>query len=203
MKAPAKKRDQKSTKAKLLKAALDIFSKEGYDAATTRAIAKKAGVNESLIHRYFESKLGLFLALKAQYRQDFITQYLAKHPENENLADELVAFLKYKLESSRQNKKFFKLSISRAILDPKVRDTVQTYAQLKPQPLVDRFIKLQKNGQIRKDVNLDRVIDVVHVLSFAISLLSEAFECLNSNESDEIITTATDIFVRGLTPKKS
>jgi AcrR family transcriptional regulator len=202
MKAPAKKRDQKSTKAKLLKAALDIFSKEGYDAATTRAIAKKAGVNESLIHRYFESKLGLFLALKAQYRQDFITQYLAKHPENESLADELVAFLKYKLESSRQNKKFFKLSISRAILDPKVRDTVQTYAQLKPQPLVDRFIKLQKNGQIRKDLNLDRVIDVVHVLSFAISLLSEAFECLNSEESEEIIATATDIFVRGLTPKK-
>ena len=63
MKTAPKKRDQKGTKAKLLKAALDIFSKEGYDAATTRSIAKKAGVNESLIHRYFGSKSGLFVAL--------------------------------------------------------------------------------------------------------------------------------------------
>src|SRR5205823_6496310 len=109
--------------AKLLKAALDIFSKEGYDAATTRAIAKKAGVNESLIHRYFKSKLGLFLALRQQSREEAIAEFLIKYPAHEHLKDELAALLKYKIESARKNKKFFKLSVSRAILDPKVRDT--------------------------------------------------------------------------------
>lgn len=202
MKTSAKKRDQKSTKAKLLKAALDVFSKEGYDAATTRNIAKKAGVNESLIHRYFESKAGLFMALKDQHREDFIAEFLAKHKESENLQDELVAFLNAKLESSRKNKKFFKLSVSRAILDPKTRDSVQNYAKLKPQAFVDRFEKLRRKGQIRKDVNLDQVLNVVHMLSFAISLLSEAFECINVDDSEELIETAADILSRGLTPRK-
>lgn len=202
MKAPTKKRDQKSTKAKLLKAALDVFSKEGYDAATTRNIAKKAGVNESLIHRYFESKAGLFIALKTQYREDFIAQFLATHKESETLHEELIAFLKYKLESSRKNKKFFKLSVSRAILDPKTRETVQSYAKLKPHEFIERFETLRKKGQIREDVNLDQVLNVVHVLSFAISLLSEAFECLTITDSDDLIETAAEILTRGLSPRK-
>src|SRR5580698_5781998 len=92
-----KKRDQKSTRVKLLKAALDVFSKEGYDAATTRHIAKKAGVNESLIHRYFESKLGLFLELKNHFREKFLAE-IASYDESETLEEELNKFLLLRLE---------------------------------------------------------------------------------------------------------
>ena len=43
-----------------MRAAQAVFHKKGYDAATTREIADLAGVNLTLINRYFGSKLGLF-----------------------------------------------------------------------------------------------------------------------------------------------
>jgi AcrR family transcriptional regulator len=45
---------------RLLEAGVDVFGKQGFDAATTRAIAKKAGVNIAAIPYYFNGKEGLY-----------------------------------------------------------------------------------------------------------------------------------------------
>jgi len=47
-------------RARLLEAGVDIFGKHGFDAATTRMIAKKAGVNIAAIPYYFNGKEGLY-----------------------------------------------------------------------------------------------------------------------------------------------
>ncbi|MBN2428292.1 MAG: CerR family C-terminal domain-containing protein [Deltaproteobacteria bacterium] len=53
----------KSTaKDRLLEAAVDVFGKYGFEAATTRMIAKKAGVNIASIPYYFNGKEGLYQA---------------------------------------------------------------------------------------------------------------------------------------------
>ncbi len=48
---------------KILDAALDLFSKEGYAAISTSKIANSAGVSEGLIFRHFKNKQGLLNAL--------------------------------------------------------------------------------------------------------------------------------------------
>jgi TetR/AcrR family transcriptional regulator len=48
------------TEKKLLNAALNIFSKKGRDAATTKAIAEKAGRTEMTLFRKFGTKKNLF-----------------------------------------------------------------------------------------------------------------------------------------------
>ena len=45
-----------------MQAAAELFSARGYDGASTRDIAEKAGVNVALINRYFGSKAKLFNA---------------------------------------------------------------------------------------------------------------------------------------------
>lgn len=55
-----RKRNAKATRDRIADAARQVFQSKGYDAATTREIAKLAGVNQTLIGRYFGSKLGLF-----------------------------------------------------------------------------------------------------------------------------------------------
>jgi AcrR family transcriptional regulator len=57
---PARVRDADATRADLLMAARRRFSALGYERATSRDIAKDAGVNVSLIYRYFGSKEQLF-----------------------------------------------------------------------------------------------------------------------------------------------
>jgi len=48
---------------KILNAALELFSKVGYNATSTSKVAKAAGVSEGLIFRHFENKEGLLKAL--------------------------------------------------------------------------------------------------------------------------------------------
>jgi len=50
-------------KENIIKAALELFANEGYNAVSTNAIAKKAGVSEGLIFRHFENKNALLQAI--------------------------------------------------------------------------------------------------------------------------------------------
>ena len=50
-------------KEKILHAALELFSNEGYNATSTSKIGKKAGVSEGLIFRHFTNKQGLLEAI--------------------------------------------------------------------------------------------------------------------------------------------
>ncbi len=51
-----------STREALLKAAIEVFGRDGFDAASTRAISEAAGVNLALIGYHFGGKPGLYLA---------------------------------------------------------------------------------------------------------------------------------------------
>jgi AcrR family transcriptional regulator len=61
-KAARRPYDAAASREALLRAARAVFEEVGYDRATTRQIGERAGVDPSLIARYFESKEGLFLA---------------------------------------------------------------------------------------------------------------------------------------------
>ncbi len=54
--AIAHDKDEASTREKMLQAALEAFSELGFDGASTREIANRAGVNQGLVNYYFGSK---------------------------------------------------------------------------------------------------------------------------------------------------
>ncbi len=58
--APTHRRDSAATRATILTAAQEAFTRLGYDGAGVREIARAAGVDTRLISRYFGSKEGLF-----------------------------------------------------------------------------------------------------------------------------------------------
>ncbi len=49
-------RDPKGTRERLIRAALDLFTTQGYHASTTPQIAARAGIAEGTIYRHFKSK---------------------------------------------------------------------------------------------------------------------------------------------------
>jgi AcrR family transcriptional regulator len=51
-----RKRDPRGTRDRLVRAALELFTTQGYHASTTPEIAAKAGVAEGTIYRHFASK---------------------------------------------------------------------------------------------------------------------------------------------------
>jgi len=55
--------EKNATRLALIKAAMKIFGRDGYAAASTRAIADEAKVNQALINYHFSTKQGLYLAV--------------------------------------------------------------------------------------------------------------------------------------------
>ena len=54
---------------RILDAAMNVFSEKGYDGATTKKIAEKAGVNEVTLFRRFQSKENILQAMIAGRRE--------------------------------------------------------------------------------------------------------------------------------------
>ena len=82
-------RDSAATREALADAGRALFATVGYDATTVRAIADRAGVNQSLLFRYFGSKEGLFSAAVL----DKATELLAEVPRAALLERTLAAVL--------------------------------------------------------------------------------------------------------------
>lgn len=51
-----RRRDAKNTRERLVRAALELFTSQGYHASTTPQVARRAGVAEGTIYRHFASK---------------------------------------------------------------------------------------------------------------------------------------------------
>lgn len=64
------------SRARLIKSAQRVFATHGYAGASIRAIAEDAGLNLSLIYRYFGSKTGLYQAAVLDPLQEFVDAYL-------------------------------------------------------------------------------------------------------------------------------
>ena len=59
---PGRRPGTADTRGQILAAARETFSEKGFDKATIRGIARQAGVDPALVHHYFTSKEGMFVA---------------------------------------------------------------------------------------------------------------------------------------------
>lgn len=55
------------TRVRIIDAALRVFGEKGYDGASTREIAREAGVNPPALQYYFDGKEGVYLACIEQF----------------------------------------------------------------------------------------------------------------------------------------
>lgn len=59
---PDRSRRSDATRAAILEAARERFAADGYERATIRAVARDAGIDPSMVMRYYGNKAGLFAA---------------------------------------------------------------------------------------------------------------------------------------------
>jgi AcrR family transcriptional regulator len=72
-----RRRDAAGSRDRLLKAASDLFADRGYDRTTSRDIGERAGVDPTMIARYFGGKAQLYIAvLRSQEESDHFADLL-------------------------------------------------------------------------------------------------------------------------------
>jgi AcrR family transcriptional regulator len=143
----------KDTKDKILDAGLSLFSKKGYLGATTKEIAKKAGVAELTLFRHFSSKERLFE--EAIKRRSFLPTLKGLLPELGGLsyADALTRIANRYLERLSERRELIKIMHSEIYLYPaKVKEIQQNFVGEIISTLASYFRGLQKRS-ILKDFN--------------------------------------------------
>jgi AcrR family transcriptional regulator len=78
------------TRARILNAARDCFSRKGYDATSVFDICQEARVTKGAFYYHFESKQALFLELLNSWLSQLDVQFLAKRSEAPSVAESLV-----------------------------------------------------------------------------------------------------------------
>ena len=87
------KRDAKATKAKILKNARILFSKQGYDATTIDNIAAESGINKALVYYYFKNKSELYSDVMSGLFDAMYNTIVEGKKDCKNAVDELEVFI--------------------------------------------------------------------------------------------------------------
>jgi AcrR family transcriptional regulator len=199
-KAP-KKRDREASCQKLLQAGLDVFSRWGFDGATTKMIAEKAGISEALIMRYFGGKEGLLLEVVvcqvAQMKSD-----QSCYGEGATLFEEIRNFMHCHFERDLVMKDFIKLVITRASVDPKfskkLRETIPVHSD---QTLMNRLTKLKQKKLIAASIRVEDVYDTLASQGFAVFYMSHLLMGQSKADCLAQLTHFAEVYAAGLSPQ--
>ena len=87
---PRREQNRRAREARILKAALKVFSEAGYSGATMDAVAAEAGLSKPTLYQYFASKDALFQAMLLPHRDRMLDPFA--HPSGKGLAHDLLGF---------------------------------------------------------------------------------------------------------------
>lgn len=182
----------------MLNAAARTFSKDGIRGATTREIAKEAGVNEVTLFRHFKSKEQLLGAVIETGLVSELALMNAQASWGENLRENLARYAKHYYEHLEKKEAFARALIAESGTLP---ESVQTMITRVVKPVRDRLIEMlkvaQKAGVIRSGLDVECAIDAFKNTLCAGMLRQSS--CLPRNYSaNAYIDTVVDIFFRGM-----
>src|ERR1700731_1921693 len=187
-----------ATRERLLDAAADTFGRDGIRGATTREIARKAGVNEVTLFRHFKSKEQL---LRAVLQRGLISEVamMDQHSSwKENLRESMEKYARHYYSHLEKKEGIARAFLAEAQILPK---SMQTMIAEVIRPLRERLILIltdaQKAGKVRSDLNVESALDAFKNSLYAGMLRQGAYLPRNYT-TETYISTVVDIFVRGI-----
>ncbi|MCU4138998.1 MAG: DNA-binding protein [Thermodesulfobacteria bacterium] len=188
-----------TTKEKILESALKLFSRKGYLGATTKEIAKEAGIAEVTLFRYFHSKEVLFEEVINNYSFLPKLKEILKKVETQSYKEvlKIIAFEFLKLLESKKD--LIRIMHSEMQRYPeKIKKIYENVIENTFKLLSNYFQKLQKE-EILKEFNSELAARAFLGMFFSYFYAKEIKEFLNLQKEDvnQIIETYIDIFING------
>jgi len=162
------KRDKELRRQALIETATAVFAERGYDCATTREIAERAGCAEGLIHRYFNGKRGLLLAILEGRAARVVVDFEAALPDRDTVEQELEQVLLWHLDTMWERRDFMRVAVSQAAVDSEIGRTINEGIHNERVRLTkEKLHRHQRAGRIAPDVDLEATAQAIANLGFA------------------------------------
>jgi len=188
------------TRKKILETALKLFSQKGYLGATTKEIAKEAGIAEVTLFRYFPSKELLFGEVINTYSFLPTLKELLKNFEKEPYEKALKRIAYEFIKVLETKKELIKIMHSEMQRYPEEIKKIHENIVEKTIDLLSEYLKnLQKKGVLR-EVDSVFAARAFFGMFFSYFYAKEIKEYLNLKKEDaeKVIDVYVDIFLRGI-----
>jgi AcrR family transcriptional regulator len=186
------------TRQRILAAARQVFSRDGFQGATTREIAREAGVNEVTIFRHFHTREEL---LHATLKESCASLDALVQPEEhwrEDLFGSLERYVQEVYTHLCGKEALVRAFTSEApILSEATRSTLQEFMLKRKALLVARLQEAQKAGLVRTGLDLSAAADLLPDAVRSAMLRHTAF----ADDPESIaahLKGITDIFYHGI-----
>lgn len=155
-----------------MKAALELFSKQGYFKTTTREIADLAEINELTLFRHFGTKENLFQQTTQAYVQDINIKGEIEQFKNQPFEDSIREIALDYLEFCQQNTQLYKIQMH-------LSDNMKDFVRLKlsrgyQKELQEYFTELKKEEKINGNPEKMSVVFINSILgAFTVYVLTD------------------------------
>lgn len=198
----ARRRDKEATKRALLAAAVEVFAQRGFDGATTKEVAARAGVNEGLIQRYFAKgtvggKAGLLQAIVGNMCGERLSACRMAPPSND-LKTEIATVLRHEIMQAQENRNFMRVLLSRALVDADLAATLKAHYKDSRMPqLVQRLTHFLKDGRIDPAVDLETLAATITTFSFGLGFMQQVVLAEDPTYLEGVIDNIAETVAKG------
>jgi AcrR family transcriptional regulator len=186
------------TKKRIFAAAELVFSRDGFQGATTREIARQAGVNEVTIFRHFHTREEL---LRATLKHECAAFDALTHPEEiwkGELRDRLKRYIRDVYSALKDREAIVRAFIGEARLLPEsIRRSLREFMLIKKARFVAALQEAQELGLVRKEVDVSVAADFIRD-SIHSAMLRHTLHKTDPETVDAYLRGVTDIFYRGI-----
>ena len=188
----------RARREQIVGAATRVFAEKGFRRATTREVARAAGVSEGTIYNYFEDKDAILLAILDRLNE---TEWRAEDFEQGMATDFrgfLEEYLRRRMSLIWENREVFRVVLSEILVNSELR---KLYLQRVVEPTMkiaeENFRSRMEQGEVREtDAPLAMRFVAGAVLGvLVLGLLGD--EEINSR-SDEVPDVLSGLLIRGL-----
>ena len=148
--AKISKQKQQEIRLKIINTAIDLFSEQGFDSTTMKQIARKVGIGDATIYKYFPSKDKLVFAYYHTRAEQSVEEFLNEEElEYHSLQEKLQLLIDIYLQKMLADREFVESSLKRIMKSPSVLFEDITPVRKEFVGVIhDLLIEAEKSGEI-------------------------------------------------------
>ena len=186
-----------NTKRRMVDSAIATFSELGYENASTRELAERAGVSQALIYRHFGGKRELlFAALESERDKPRVAMPVL--PPQAPLSDHIGNLLRHMVSRMYDRRDFMRVCMSLAAVDPELGQLMETLEKQGVANMKHELEQLQGRGAISEDTDLDAAASAINILVFGLAFHWRVIFDRSASHVNGYATSIADLLSRGL-----
>lgn len=190
------------TREKILQSTIKLIREKGFKAATTRAIAQNAGVNEVTIFRHFGNKKGIIEAVIKKFPYVTVLSKAIKENVVWDLERDLymIAKLYHQIMSDNRDLIIIMMDLKGAGGFPEIDQEFANLPRQLKKSLYDYFAAMQEQGKLI-ETNIEAQVMTFIFMNFGYFFTRVRFETkITDLTEDDFLKNSIKVFARGLKP---